>query len=327
MMKRTIQILAALLVIQLALTVFIFWPQDTAQAINGSLIPDFSAENVASLTILDGEDNTLTIAKVNDAWVLPEAGEFPINSEKVESLLEALAGVEANRLVTLTEASHKRLQVNQEDFNRLVEITMDDGTQHQLYIGSSAGVGATHIRLDDQPEVFLSEIEAFEANPQVSAWIDTLYQTVNIDEVIALTLENEQGTFAFEKEGDAWRMVNLAAEEVFDATKLDSLLNQAAAVRMTEPLGTVEAETYNLQAPQATLSLTTLINNEEKTYTLQIGAQIDNGYVVKSSESPYYVKINEISANNFLEKSQVDFLIAPPVEDIESTTVIPAEEE
>ena len=50
------------------------------------------------------------------------------------------------------------------------------------------------------------------------------------------------------------------------------------------------------------------------TYTLHVGAKSeeDNSYVVKSSESPYYVRVAEFTVQDWVEKDRQGFLELPP---------------
>ncbi len=318
-MNKQNQILSLILVIQIALGVVLFWPRTVAsEAESGPLFADFKPTEVTSLTIRDGEGNRILLAKEGDEWVLPEAGGYPADGEKITSLLEKVEGVQTNRLVTQTEASHKRLKVAEDDFNRLLEFTPPDGSRHQLLVGSSGGANATHIRADDQSEVYLTgDLNAWEMDVQASAWIDTLYFTLPQTATIALTLENENGTFEFEKEGESWLMKGLADEKTFNESSLTTLLNQAISVRMTAPIGTEEQAAFGLDKPEAVVTLKT----EEKTYTLRVGAKDDdNNYVFSSSESPYYVRVAEFVGSNFVNKTRADFLELPPTPTPETET-------
>jgi hypothetical protein len=305
------QILAVILVAQLALAAFILWPRQAVSSSSGPLLPNFKAADVTSLTISDAEDNKVALVKKGEAWVLAEAGDYPADSTKVGPLLEKIEKVKTNRLVTQTEASHPRLKVAADDFNSLLEITLKDNTTHKLYVGSSAGASATHVRADSQPEVYLTgDLTSFDANAQASAWIDTLYFTLPQTATTSLTLENADGTFEFVKEGEKWTLAGLADDETFNENNFTTLLSQASGVRMTEPLGKTEEAAYGLNEPLATVTLKTA----DKTYTLSIGAKDDEDstYVVKSSESPYYVRVAEFTAQSFTDKKRADFLQAPP---------------
>jgi len=315
-MNKLNQILIAILVLQVGLAVYAFWPQTRVQA-GGPLLPGFAAADVVGLIIQDN-DNRLVLSKSGADWVLTEADDFPADGEKITPVLEKLEGIQTNRLVTQTEASHTRLKVAPADFNRLIEIELKNGSRHQLYLGSSAGAGATHVRLDDQPEVYLTgEVASFDANTQASAWIDTIYYTVPQTATVALTLQNANGTFEFEKVGESWTMKGLAADETFNESALTSLLNQVSSVQMTAPVGREEQPSFGLDVPQAIVSLKTRTGNQEDTYTFRVGARSENGsgFIAGSSESPYYVQVAEFTGTNLIDKTRDDFLAQPPAEE------------
>jgi hypothetical protein len=321
-MSRFNQILAIILVVQIALAAFILWPRTAASSGGGPLLPAYKAADVTNLTISDSQGDKLALAKSGDNWVLPEADDYPVDSAKVTPLLDKIEKIKTNRLVTQTEGSHSRLKVAAGDFNSLIEIKSKDGTSHKLYIGSSAGAGATHVRADDNSEVYLAgDINSFDASPQAGSWVDTLYFTVPQTATTSLTLENANGTFEFTKEGEKWTMSGLAGDETFNENNVTSLFSQASGIRLTKPLGKTDDPAYGLDKPQAVITLKTA----DKTYTLSIGTkdETDNTYVVKSSESPYYVRVSEGLLNTFLEKKRDDFLQAPPTAEptVEATPV------
>jgi len=319
-MTRSQQILAVILVIQLALTAFIFWPQTSAQAGNEPLLSNFSATDVISLTIEDADGNRIVLAKDGDAWVLPEAGNYPVNADKIQPFLEKIAGVQTNRLVTETEASQKRLKVSPEDFNRLVEITDLNGSKQQLFIGNSAGAGATHVRAGDLPQVYLTDaIQPFDVDPRASTWIDTVYYTIPQTTTVSLTLENDNGTFVFERDGETWTMQGLNEGEEFAPNNLTTVLNLVTTLRMTKPAGKEELPAYGLDEPQATLTIKT---DNGQTHTLLIGAQNEDSqdYLVKSSGSDYYVWIASFTGDNLVNKTHDDFLLPPPTSENENST-------
>jgi hypothetical protein len=319
-MSRLNQILIVLLIVQLALVGFIFWPRPASEAQGGPLLANFKADEVVALTIADGEGNQLVLGKSGDAWVLPEAGDFPADGEKVTPFLEKIAAVQADRLVTQTEGSHQRLQVAADDFNRRLELTLADGTTDQLFIGSSAGAAATHVRADGQPQVYLTgELAAWDANPEVTSWVDTLYFTVPQTATTDLTLENANGTFEFEKQGDTWTMVDLAEGETLNQDTVSALLNQAGTIRLTDVLGTEERTDFGLADPLATVTLETT----DDTYTLRVGARDEatNSYAFSTSNSPYYVRVAGWAGDAFVDKTGADFLeeSLPAVGDDESS--------
>jgi len=206
-MSRTNRILAAILAVQIVLVAVAFWPRPASVAGGESLFAGLEAEQITRLTISDGTGKQIKLAKEMGSWVLPEADDYPCTASTAPDFLEKIVALKTSRLVTQTPASHKRLKVAADDFERRVELELADGTTHRLYLGSSPSYGASHVRADGQDEVYLASLSASDAGVNASSWVDTLYFSVTQDQIVALTLENNNGRFEFEK-GDAgtWMM-------------------------------------------------------------------------------------------------------------------------
>ena len=309
-MSKLNQILIVVLVIQIGLGVFTLWPQSAATAAGEPLLNDFSADEVVELVISDGDDNRIALAKAGEAWVLPEAGDFPADGEKINPFLEKLGEVESGRLVTQTEGSHTRLEVATADFNRRLDITRQGGQQDTLYVGSSAGASATHVRLNDQSEVYLTgAVTSFEANATASGWIDAQYFTIPQSTTTTITLKNENGTFKFERVGEEWTLDDVAEGEIVSQSGVSTLLTQSHAVRMVEPVGVVAEAGAIFDTPLASIT----IEAADQTYRLQLAAleNEEDGYYFVASSSPYYVRLDKFTGDNFVTKTRADFLEMP----------------
>jgi hypothetical protein len=250
--------LLGLLVIQALIVGVLYFPRGEESASVEPLLPDFDKSAVRQIEIADNDGNRLRLAQDSaGAWVLPEADNFPVNATTVTTLLDKLTGLQTNRLITRSETSHRRLQVGQDDFNRAVTLTQGEETT-TLYIGSSGGANATHARLNGEDDVYLvGNLSANDANPQVSAWIDTLYFSATATEAIRLTLQNTNGTFEFTKNAEGvWQLDGLAGAEVLNDAAFQTFLNQATQLRMSRPLGQSEDESYAMSAPTASLTIT-----------------------------------------------------------------------
>jgi hypothetical protein len=75
---------------------------------------------------------------------------------------------------------------------------------------------------------------------------------------------------------------------------------------------TADAPLLRLLTPSAAPSRESTPQMVEREYTLQFGAALDDGVVVKSSESEYYVLVTTGSADNFAKKTRADFIAIPP---------------
>jgi hypothetical protein len=326
-MNRLNQILVGLLVVQLVVVGILFWPRSTASVEGQSLFPDVTSDRIVGLTITGPDGQTLHLAKLNGQWVLPEAEDYPVLEDKVPTLLDKIIGLKAERLVTQTAASHERLKVAADSYERLVEFELSDGTRYRLYLGSSPSYSATHVRADGQDEVYLaSNLSAQDAGVAATNWVDQAYLSIPRDQITTLTLENKNGRFEFEKSGDAWTMKGLAEGETLNQTSVEALVSRAASVTLTKPLGKVEQQSYGLQQPGAVVTIRTHTDEAgDRTFTLRVGARdpADNSYVVISSESPYYVRVAEFSVKDFVEKARDGFLQLPPTPTAEATPVSP----
>ena len=325
MMKRHNQILASILVIQVVLSVVVFWPRSAATGQSEPVFTDLEAENIVALTIADADGNSISLRKATsngstelaEVWVLPDADAYPAQADKITPLLEDIVGLTTGRLVTRTDASHKQLQVAPNDFQRRIEFETNDGKKRAaFYLGSSPSYGATHFRVADQNETYLTnDMTAWETNATASSWIDTSYLSVPPDEVTKLTLQNANGTFTFifVKDGNdqgTWTMAGLAQDETLDEAKVNGIVRQATSVTMVRPLGQEDQAAYGMDAPKAVVTLETA----GRTIILRVGTQdpSDSTYVVFSSASPYYVRVSEYSVKDLVETTGDDFLQPPP---------------
>ncbi|MBM4464315.1 MAG: DUF4340 domain-containing protein [Chloroflexi bacterium] len=323
-MNRTNQILAVVLAVQIVLVAVVFWPRPASVVSGESLLAGLGAEQITRLTISDATGKYIELAKGAGGWVLPEAGDYPCLENKVPPFLEKIVALKANRLVTQTPASHKRLKVADDDFDRRIELNLADGTTHRLYLGTSPSYGTLHVRVNDQPEVYLASLSASDAGIFASNWIDTLYFSVAQDQIVALTVENGNGRFEFEKDdAGTWAMKGLAADETLNQNNVTSLATRLSSLRMLRPLGKTEQDEYGLKEPNAVVTVETRDDEgNTRTHTIRVGAKDDedNSVVVISSESPYYVRVSEYTVKDFVEKARDDFLELPPTPTPEPTS-------
>ena len=313
-MSRWNTILVIALVVQLAIAAVVFWPRQAATG-GEPLFAGLEAGDVVRIDIVDGEGRQIELARDGAGWVLPTAGDYPVRQEPVDDLLAAVAALNSGRLVTQTPASHDRLGVGDETFERRIELETADGTRHTLYVGTSPSFGATHVRAAGTDPVYLtSDLSAEDAGVNASAWVDTAYVAVPVEEVQSIRVENANGTFELVKEGDTWALPGLATGEELDQNVARGLANRAATVTLLRPLGRDEDPAYGLADPAAVVTVVAAgEDGASRTYVLTIGARLpdESAYVVASSESPYYVAVGEFSVQDLIEKDRAGLLVQP----------------
>jgi hypothetical protein len=319
-MNKLQRFLIIALGLQLALGVFVFWPRPVASSTGQPLMAGFKASDVTGMTITDDKGVTTKLVKQGDSWVAPDAGNYPADGTKITPVLDKLTAIKTGKPVATTVASQAQLQVAEGKFARKIELTKADNTTQTVFLGSPAGQ-SVHVRLGGKNDVFIAGgLSTYEVSADLLSWIDPVYLSLNANDLTALTLTNKNGSFALTKDAQGqWQLAGVSGAETLDQGKATSLATSATSLRMTKPLGKTEDPAWGLKQPSAVLTMQVKTSNAgtpgpTKTVTLTVGSQdpTDKSYVVKSSESEYYVRVAEYSVQDFVSRDKAGFLTATP---------------
>lgn len=314
---RYLGLLSGLLLLQAVAAIVVLVPRNGSNFVPERLLPAMQDVKVSELLIEDMIGNEIHLSHVGEAeWVIPHADGFPALEILADQLVEDMVELDNARRVTETEASHDRLRVGEENFERRVTATMENGEQVVLYVGSSPLPRATHVRVDGDSHVYISDdLRHREVDTQISRWVDTVYYSVNQKNVRKFTLTNANGTFEFVRDGDdEWQMLGLAEGETFNSNNLISLVTTISTMSLTAPLGNVEKPEYGLLLPQARITVEVHGDEEVSETIILIGAETEtsNRVVLKTSESPWYVEANRFTVDRLIERTREEFLMQPP---------------
>jgi hypothetical protein len=354
-MTRGNQILVVILVLQLILTVVAFASNAPVSApASGALLPGFKMENVTGITLKDADKNELVLAKnASGNWVLPNADNFPVSDTQVNAFLSKVQALKANRLIAQSSTSFNRLHVSADSYERLVEFKETGDKVERLYIGTASSGSATHMRANDQDQVFLiTGLAATDATTRAATWISAPYFSVNQDNIAILRVKNAQGVFEFSKVSGTWTLNGLAQGEVLKTDSVTGLLGQITSISTTLPLGLKAQDQYKMNPPAVSVTLliretvqasatptvamqplvaspTALVQPTaqtiETTFTLDFGAKLaDGNYVLKSSQSAYYIEVATSVAEAFLNLKRADLLVPPTATPTVTPTLMPS---
>lgn len=341
MLNRSNLTLAAALVIQIILLAISVGARTVTEDRTAQpLLPGFQADDVSQLEIVDDLDNSLTIARRDAGWALPEAEDFPVDGDKADELLARIAGLDTSRLVASNRANFPRLEVADKDFNRKISMVSGDETS-VIYLGGSAGADMVYTRLEGENKAYLGVgLSAWEASSQVSGWIDASYVNVPQEDLISIKVSNANGNFEFERDDGDWRYLGLPEGATFEDTLMPGILRNAASVRMVEPLGRALLDEYGLEDPTVAVeveyrrivepAVETDVDSAEadsdseesqaedsedtvsfttESYTLAFGAQVDDDSIVlKASTSDYFVTVREYALDAFSDLDHADLI-------------------
>jgi hypothetical protein len=153
-----------------------------------------------------------------------------------------------------------------------------------------------------------SDLSAYDVQPIPGNFVDTRYLAIPQNEIAKLTLRNNQGNWTLEqdKEGN-WRLLQPEDSRELKPEAVNTLVSRVSTVNLLQPLGKEDKEAYGLEQPSAVVTIET----ENETIELRVGTKnpSDNSYIVKSSESDYFVKVTEFSVKVMVENGLEDFLL------------------
>lgn len=330
-MTRLQRILAGLIALQLIVTALVFWPRQSAAAVT-TLLEGVDKAQVTQMTITDGAtDAQIKLVKSGGVWTLDGTDGFPADPNQIDTALTKLTALKTNRLIATSPTSQARLQVAADKFVRRIDLTVDNGQSYTLYIGSSPSAGATHVRRADQNNIYATnDVTNFDLNAAVTGWINSAYFTLSRDDISAVKLTNANGVFQFSKAADGtWSLAGTPADRTYDPATFNTLLGRFVRFSLAQPLGQSDKPEYGLATPQASVDITTTQTVSDtttvNTYTLLVGArQSDDNYVVKWSDSPYYVEAASFSVESMVNNTLENFLQALPTPTPDNS-VAPAE--
>lgn len=308
-MKRHQQILIAVLVLQIILAVVTLWPRTTTTTAEAQLLfPDMAPADIVSLTLVDDQQNQVSLVKDDAVWVLADADAYPVREGAMDTLLEQLLALDNASLATETKSSHEQLQVSAANFVRRIDFVTHAGKTHSVYLGSAPRYAATHFRVEGQNKTYLTlGLRVWELNAQPRDWVDTAYASVDVESVSEIDLQNAQGTFTLVNSGGEWSLEGLANDETASVNNINAVVRNLTAITLDRPLGKTELPAYGFDAPLATATLKTSTGLVE----VQVGAQYeDGGYVLRSSGSPYYVVVSDVNVSALVDYARADFLEA-----------------
>ncbi len=193
MMSR-IPLLTGILIAQLALVgLILLGGNDEPSSVT---LLDFDASDVTSLTIEDGDGNTVDLFRSDAGWRL---GELPADASKIAGVIESLAGGSAGWPVATSEDSQSRFEVTADAFQRRVRFGGASGELAVLYIGSSPGFRRVHARRDGEDAVFSIDFAVHELTADRGDWLNRyLFSAEGITRVVlpsgeALAADGEGG--------------------------------------------------------------------------------------------------------------------------------------
>ncbi len=309
--ERGVTVLAAVLVAQIAVLAVTRLPG--REAAPEPLLAGLTAGAAERIEIDDGAGGSVVMARQETDWVLSDAGGYPADGARVADLLDRLVAARRDRLVARTDAGRRELRVLPDDFERRLRIAAGTGA-YLFYVGAAAGTRGAHVRVDGEDEVWsVDGLAPWQVSADRSSWVDPVYVRVESDRVAAFELENAAGSFRFERSDEGWTSPALGDGEVVDQERVTAFVDRFSSLRMRQPLGAEPPDGAGLDRPAAVVRIDPRPDEDGAAGGLElvIGAGGDDGaYVVKSTDSEYYVEVSSFTLADLVDADRSAFVMA-----------------
>ena len=231
---------------------------------------------ITALEITRPEDGRVVLAKVDDGWRVIEPIEATADQNNVDSALKRLADLEISRIVATKSDHYARLHVDEASAVR-VTVKAGDETLSELLVGKY-GNGMTMVRIDERSEVFGAKGSLrYAFDRELKAWRDRKVVNVKPEDVQSIGFKGPKGTFAFERDGEAWTArKGKKALGNFDPKQVSGTVSTTARLVASDfAAPDISEARAGLTEPRATVTLTSTGNPEP--IVLELGASTEQG--------------------------------------------------
>src|SRR5579871_3827461 len=225
-------VLAAILAVQLVLAVglSVGGPGKGASAKEPLLI--FDAAAVDGIAIDETGANSVTLARRDGTWMLPELLSFPADSQKVDGLLAKLAQLKKGWPVAASSEAAERFKVTDASHERRIVLKKGDKVLGELLLGTSPSFRLVHARVRGDSNVYNVAFANYDAGSRNEDWLKRDIIAIPDDKIASIgigdvTLERKDGKYAVtglasdekQKDSEVWRLAGAVARPAFDAVQ------------------------------------------------------------------------------------------------------------
>ena len=231
-MNRILSVLAGLLVLQTSIAGALMLTGRDNGAFNATEpLLAFDSQDVQSITIASG-DEVSTIEKSDGAWRLPVFDGFTADASKVGRLLQDITDLKRGWPVASNRASAERFGVDEEAFERRIELTLAGDKRATLYFGDSPSFKRIYARNGDDGNVYNVEFSTFDSPTAAGDWADR--EALHIAE--RDVTEIKVGDLSLVKADDGFTLPDLNDDEQIRAGELRNLVRAALEISFDDIL-------------------------------------------------------------------------------------------
>ena len=294
-MKNLQMALSGVLALQLVLAAGLFWESSSRQQAQAQATQLVQTETDALQRLeIAGDDERVALVLRDGQWQLPELHDLPVNSDKLDSLLEKLTALKGNWPVATSNSARERFEVAEEKFRKHIKLFTAEGDEPalELFVGTSPGFRKVHVRRAGDDAIYAVELNSFDLPTTADSWLDkNLLAAGAIDHV-------EGPDYQLRKVGNEWKFADTEDAPAVDPGKARELAGALEKLRITKAV---------TEAPQAEETLIVVQTNDgERRYHF---ASADDKYYVRRDDLDQFFEISQYDFDRVMDKRHSDLVL------------------
>lgn len=285
-MGKLIALLSVLLIVQIGVVAWVQHPDDELTRFDAAApLVDLEAAKVDELIIEGGEGERLVIKREEGQWTLPNHGDFPVASSKLDGFLEKLLAVKPSWPVGTTQVAAQQLEVAEDAFERKIRLLGNGRVLNEVYLGSSPGFRKVHARLGGATNTYVIDFNTFDAPTDPADWRDR-----NLLKLPEAELERiDMGAFALARGAEGFELAGLAEGEQVKPEEIAEVVRSVTTLSFLDELADEGKAAFEQGELILEFSLKRKDANPVK-YTIVAPGAGDH-YILKASNRPFYFRV------------------------------------
>lgn len=317
-MKKSINVLAALLAVQAILAVVLLTRQEPTATFTAKeplvAISEAEVDKVVIESKESDEIKSLEMVKTDGVWLIPGYHNFPASETKVRDFLTTVAGFKKSWPVGKTKISAKQFKVVDDGFERRVTFFKAGKELSKLYLGSSPSFKKVHARVNDEDYTYSIGFNNHEAKVGSKDWINKKYLEQERAKVKSLELAGIQ----FNNQGGDFVIGQVPEGQETDRAKVNPIVSKAISPSFDEVLGPKEETQYGKQVFSYSVKVEDKLMTFEyyeslakKIEALEVDAENEAGE--KKQQEKLVLLVSDIPFAFEVEKNKIDSLTSVEV--------------
>ena len=290
MINRKTSGLFVLLGLQMIVTLIAFaYAQSNTGSLDRKPLIPIEAEIIDELTI-SHNSGELRLNKAADGWVIPALDGLSANEIKLTTILNDLLSLKSEWPVASEAGSQSRFEVAEDNFNRRVDLFSKGAKVGRIYVGSSPGFKKSHVRLEEQKNIYALALNTYDLPTDPADWLDKSL-------IAAQDIRSIEGVdFKLIHENREWSVVPTDGE-LPTGSSVEVHKENATALDMALKTLTV------LSVADGDINM-----DDSRSYRLKVFAPNQITYKLFEEEDQYYVSRSDIQSIFTVSKFNFDKL-------------------